>query len=71
LYRHPTHPLVGRGAERALRIGRVTGREDEVLDAFRHVSSIPLEFDVKRELVHQGHPKLAGQVSRAGGGEAL
>ena len=47
LYQHPTQPLLGQWAARAVEVGRITGREREVLDAFRHLRSIPLDFDTK------------------------
>ena len=47
LYQHPTQPLLGQWAVRAIEVGRITGREHEVLSAFRHLRSIPLDFDTK------------------------
>jgi hypothetical protein len=47
LYEHPTHDLVGRFAQGALTIAQETGRREEVMVGFRHISSIPLEFNSK------------------------
>jgi hypothetical protein len=51
LYQHPTSDLVGREAKRAILLGKRTGREDEVLRAFEHIGSIPLEFPSKMQVV--------------------
>jgi hypothetical protein len=47
LYERPTHELVGRNAQRALTLAKETGREQELLAGFHHVTSIPREFDGK------------------------
>ncbi|MCI0540812.1 MAG: hypothetical protein L0Z50_36900 [Verrucomicrobiales bacterium] len=47
LYEHPTHDLVGRCAQRAVTVAREIGREDALMAGFRHISSIPLEFNSK------------------------
>jgi hypothetical protein len=51
LYQHPTDRLVGRFAAKALRSCQIAGRENELLQAFHHVSSIPLDFEVKRQVI--------------------
>jgi hypothetical protein len=50
LYRHPTHPLVGDFAVRALHFSQVSGRETEVWRAFQHLNNIPLDFEAKRQV---------------------
>ena len=47
LYEHPTHPFVARFAKDAVGVGRLVGREEEVLAGLRHLSAIPLEFEGK------------------------
>ncbi len=56
LYRHPTEEVVGVLANAAVTAGRATGRLEEVLDGFRHVSSIPFDFEAK----HRVQAALAG-----------
>lgn len=51
LYPHPTDDLVGLFADKALRAGRLLGREPEVLKAFDYVNSIPLEFAGKGRIL--------------------
>ena len=51
LYEHPTAGLVGRFAGKALQGSRIVGREQEMLQAFRQVTSIPLEFESKRQVM--------------------
>jgi len=50
LYRHPTHELIGRFATDAVKISRSAQREAEVINAFRHLNTIPFEFDVRRQV---------------------
>ncbi|MBI4661911.1 MAG: hypothetical protein HY735_24075 [Verrucomicrobia bacterium] len=58
LYQHPTHELVGRFAQDAVLIAKAAGREATVIKAFKHVRSIPLEFNAKRKVEVAG--KSAG-----------
>lgn len=58
LYRCPTEEVVGVLANAAVTAGQATGRLDEVLDGFRHVSSIPFDFEAKRRV----QTALAGVV---------
>lgn len=51
LYEHPTAGLVGRFAGKALQSSRIVGREEEMLKAFRQVTSIPTEFVSKRQVI--------------------
>ena len=44
LYEHPTYPTATVFAKDAMVIGKVLGREDEVLRAFRHLKEIPFDF---------------------------
>jgi len=44
LYEHPTYPTATVFAKDAMVIGKVLGREDEVLRAFRHLNDIPFDF---------------------------
>jgi hypothetical protein len=67
LYEHPTHHLVGEFAKEAIIVGRATGREAEILTAFRHVSNIPLDFEAKQQVraallvaVSDGHVAWSG-----------
>lgn len=50
LYRNPTHELIGVFAHDAVELGRKTGREPEVREAFRHVLNIPLEFTARNRV---------------------
>lgn len=50
LYQHPTHELVGRLAGEALEHAAAVGKIEEVLDGFRQVVSIPLEFSSKGQV---------------------
>jgi len=47
LYQHPTEPWVARWTDDAVDISRAAGREPEVLEALRHLESIPLQFDAR------------------------
>jgi len=50
LYQHPTHAMVGRLAAEALLVSKVAGRQGEVLNAFEHVSHIPIKFGVQAQI---------------------
>ena len=50
LYQHPTHELVGRLANVAVVVSKTAGLEQDLQNGFRHLSSIPLEFDVKQHV---------------------
>jgi hypothetical protein len=50
LYRHPTQPLIGNAASDAIVAARAAEREDLLVAAFRHLSTIPLEFEAKAEV---------------------
>lgn len=50
LYEHPTHPLVGDFAGRALNFSREQGREKELKRAFQHLENIPLDFETKHQV---------------------
>lgn len=58
LYRRPTERLVGQMAATAVVMGRACGRLDAVLEGFRQVTHIPLEFEAK----HRVEAALAGGV---------
>lgn len=47
LYQYPTQPVVGQWVDRAIETGKILGREREVMEAFRHLKGIPLNFDAK------------------------
>jgi hypothetical protein len=50
LYQRPTSTLVIDSAADALNLGKAVGREQEVLDALRHVRTIPFKFDGRERL---------------------
>jgi hypothetical protein len=50
LYQHPTHAMIGRLAAEALLVSKATGRQGEVLNAFEHVSRIPLKFGLQAQI---------------------
>jgi hypothetical protein len=50
LYTHPTDDAVGHFANQAVRMGKAAGRGQEVLDAFRHLNAIPLDFAAKHQV---------------------
>ena len=50
LYRHPTHAMVGRLAAEALVVSKEVGRQGEVLNAFEHVSRIPMKFGMQAQI---------------------
>jgi hypothetical protein len=50
LYQHPTHAMIGRLAAEALLVSKATGRQGEVLNAFEHVSRIPLKFGMQAQI---------------------
>ncbi|MBE7499309.1 MAG: hypothetical protein HS113_03170 [Verrucomicrobiales bacterium] len=61
LYHHPTADLVGQEAKHALTLARSANREEELFEAFRHVSNIPFDFVAKRfVLLALGGGALAG-----------
>lgn len=67
LYRRPTEKLIGQMAPTALVMGRAGGRLDAVLEGFRQVTHIPLEFEAK----HRVQSALAaGVIAQAGVGSA-
>jgi hypothetical protein len=47
LYEHPTHRIVDLFADQAIPMGRLAGREDEVVAGLKHLVSIPLNFRAK------------------------
>lgn len=70
LYQRPTSALVIDSATDALNLGKAIGREQEVLDALRHVRTIPLQFDGRERLEAVFiKANLEGQL--AGGTETL
>jgi hypothetical protein len=50
LYEHPTHPVISYLAGEAVRIGKLAGREDQVVAALTHVSGIPWDFQGKDKI---------------------
>lgn len=62
LYEHPTQKMVGCLAEEAIALGRETGRQNDLKDAFEHLIRIPLCFaakeDVKRALARDEESAL-------------
>jgi hypothetical protein len=48
LYRHPIHPMIGRLAPEAVRMGQVASREQEVMEAIELLQGIPTEFTGNR-----------------------
>lgn len=50
LYQHPTSMLVSDSAADALSFAKAVGRESEVMDALRHVRSIPFAFAGRERL---------------------
>jgi hypothetical protein len=56
LYQHPTHPLIGDLANKAIDAAKQEGRLDEVLRAFKLLVSIPIDFESKvRIAAASGH----------------
>jgi hypothetical protein len=51
LYRQPIHPMIGRLAPEAVRMGEQARREDEVLEAISLLRGIPKQFTVNRPAV--------------------
>ena len=51
LYQHPTAGLVGRFAGKALHSSQLVGREKDMMKAFQQVTSIPLDFEPKRQVM--------------------
>ena len=49
LYKHPTHPMIGRFAKEAIEIGRFVGKEEDVIHGLSHLRAIPLEFQAKHK----------------------
>lgn len=47
LYRHPTQPLIGVLTRDAMRAAKGAGREDVLVAGFRHLTTIPFEFETK------------------------
>ncbi len=70
LYQHPTHELVGRLAAEALEHAAAVGKSEDLLDGFRHVIGIPLEFSSKSQVQTLLIERMAGEnlVSRDGSG---
>jgi len=50
LYRCPTHPVVSELANDAVKIGKLAGQEQRVLEALKYVSASPAEFTGKAEI---------------------
>jgi len=50
VYEHPTHPIVARFASEAVNMGKLAGREEEVLAGLTHLSTIPLNFQGKSKV---------------------
>jgi len=50
LYQHPTHELVGRLANVAVVVSKAAGRGEDLQNGFKHLSSIPFDFDVKQPI---------------------
>jgi hypothetical protein len=47
VYEQPMHPIVARFAAEAVHIGKLAGREDEVIAALTQLSNIPVNFQGK------------------------
>ena len=50
LYEHPTHLVVSRLAKKAVRISKMAGQQEKVLDALRYLSAYPEEFAGRSEI---------------------
>lgn len=50
LYEHPTHPVVSRLANEAVRISNMAGRQKPVLEALAYLSAFPAEFAGRAEI---------------------
>ncbi|MHC1764690.1 MAG: hypothetical protein AB9869_10345 [Verrucomicrobiia bacterium] len=50
LYRHPTHPSIGRFAQDAIHVSAKAGHRSELAAAYLHLAQIPLEFEVKKSI---------------------
>ena len=50
LYGHPTHPVVSRLAEEAVKIGKLAGQQELVLRGLRYLSARPEEFAGRSEI---------------------
>jgi len=70
IYEHPTSRLVGDFATEAIAAGKASGREKEIVEAFRHLTSIPREFDgkvqIKAVLIsHNAQTQLARSATQS------
>jgi hypothetical protein len=63
LYRAPAWTLTGQLAIEALRIGQETGKERAVRAALEHVLEIPLDLEVKHQVLHALQQTQAPGVS--------
>lgn len=70
LYQRPTSAVVIDSAADALHLSKAIGREQEVLDALRHVRTIPFQFD-GRERLEAVFLKANTEGQLAGSPEAL
>jgi len=50
VYEHPMHPIVARFDSEAINIGKLAGREQDVISGLTHLSSIPLDFQGKAKI---------------------
>jgi hypothetical protein len=73
LYEHPTHCIVSSFAGHAIRISRLAGQQEQVVDALRHLAALPAEFANRGAIeaaLDSVRPSLAqGEVYSETGGE--
>jgi len=50
VYEHPMHPVVARFASEAINIGKLAGREEDVIFGLEHLNNIPVEFQGKAKI---------------------
>jgi len=50
-YEHPTHRVVARLADQAVRISKQVGRQKQVLNALSYLATIPMEYDGREKIV--------------------
>jgi len=50
LYEYPTHPVVSRFANEAVRISKLAGKQKQVLEALAYLSAFPAEFAGRVEI---------------------
>jgi len=71
LYEHPTHTVVARFATEAVRISKLAGQQQQVLDALRRLTALPTEMAGRSEIeaaLDSAQPRLARLDADSGSG---